>query len=150
MTNPDYMPVTAAVMSKEGKVLIAKRKRGHMGYKWEFPGGKAEAGETLEGCLQRELREELGIEVKVGALISSQKHVINCQAAIAFYVYEVFYLSGDFALTDHEEVRWVAVEDLEKYDFPEPDQVVVKVLRAIAQVSPVSSATASVCQKASG
>jgi len=132
MTNPDYVSVTAAVMRRAGKVLVAKRKRAHMGYSWEFPGGKAEAGETLEDCLQRELREELGIEVRVGALISSQKHVINCQAAIALYAYEVSYLSGDFTLIDHEEVRWVAIEDLEKYDFPEPDRVIVKVLQGRA------------------
>lgn len=129
MTNPNYISVTAAVMRKEGKVLIAKRKRAHMGYNWEFPGGKTEAGETLEDCLRREIREELGIEIKVGSLLSSQKHVINCQAAIALYAYEVFHLSGDFTLTDHEEIRWVAIEDLEKYAFPEPDRVIVKSLQ---------------------
>lgn len=125
---PVYVPVTAAVIRKEGRVLIAKRKRAHMGYPWEFPGGKVEDGETMEACLKRELREELGIEVEVGDLISAGKHVINCKSAIALYAYDVTHVSGDFTLTDHEEVRWVTVGELEQYGFPEPDRAVVEVL----------------------
>ena len=129
MSKARPVPVTAAVMRKEGKVLIAKRKRANMGYQWEFPGGKAEAGEALEDCLKRELREELGIETEVGKLISTGTHPLNCRTAITLYAYEVFYLSGDFRLTDHEEIRWVTVDDLDHYDFPEPDRVIVTVLK---------------------
>ena len=68
--------VTAAVIEKDGKILIARRKRDDsQAGKWEFPGGKLEAGETPEACLKRELREELGIETEVGAFFCSSRFV---------------------------------------------------------------------------
>ncbi len=128
MTDPDFLPVTAAVIEKDGKILIARRKHPYPfpGPPWEFPGGKLEDGETLEECLRREIREELGIDIAVGRLISSRKHVLNCQSAIMLYAYWAHHLSGDIVLTDHEEVAWVAIEDLEVYSFPNPDRDIVK------------------------
>ena len=59
--------VAAAVIEKDGKILIAQRKKGwRFAGKWEFPGGKIEPNETPEECLRRELREELGIETEIG------------------------------------------------------------------------------------
>jgi len=59
--------VAAGLVFREGKVLITQRHAGaHLGGLWEFPGGKREPDEAFEACLQRELREELGIEVVVG------------------------------------------------------------------------------------
>ncbi len=109
-------------------MLIARRKRGYMGYLWEFPGGKLEDNESLEECLKREIREELGIDIEVGPLINSTKHVLNCQSAINLYAYRARYLSGEVRLKDHDEVRWVHVEDLPAFDFPEPDRVIVQAL----------------------
>jgi len=126
MPDPDYLPVTAAVIEKDGRILIARRKLPFPGHPWEFPGGKLEDGETLEECLRREIREELGIDIAVGRLISSRKHVLNCQSAIMLYAYRARHVSGDITLTDHEEVAWVALEDLETYAFPNPDREIVK------------------------
>lgn len=126
MTDPDFLPVTAAVIENDGKILIARRKRPFMGHYWEFPGGKLEENETLEECLKREIREELGIDIKVGELISSRKHVLNCQSAIMLYAYRACRLSGEITLSDHEEVAWVEPEDLVRYNFPEPDWQIVK------------------------
>ena len=126
MTDPDYMPVTAAVIERGGKVLIARRKSPFMGHSWEFPGGKLEDNETLEECLKREIHEELGIDIAVGGLISSRKHVLNCQSAIMLYAYHARYLSGDIVLNDHDEIAWVAPEDIQKYSFPDPDWQIVK------------------------
>ncbi len=126
MTDPDYLPVTAAVIERDGMVLIARRKRAFMGNNWEFPGGKLEDNETLEECLKREISEELGIDIAVGKLISSRKHVLNCQSAIMLYAYHAEYLSGEIVLTDHDEIAWVAPEDLQRYTFPEPDWLIVK------------------------
>ena len=62
--------VTAAVIEKDGRILIAKRRIGDRhGGRWEFPGGKIDSGETPEECLKRELREELGIEAEIGELL---------------------------------------------------------------------------------
>jgi 8-oxo-dGTP diphosphatase len=126
MTDPEYISVTAAVIEKDGKVLIARRKHPLMGYCWEFPGGKLEDKETLEECLKREIREELSIEIEVGALVSLNKHVLNCQSAIALYAYRATYISGSIELADHEEIHWVSPEDLIKYDFPDPDRLIAK------------------------
>lgn len=128
MTEPDYITVTAAVLKKDGKVLIARRKRPFMGYEWEFPGGKLEDNETLEECLKRELKEELGIEIKVGRLICSTRHVLNCQSAIILYAYEASFVSGEFCLKDHEEVRWIKTSELEQYSFPDPDRHITRIL----------------------
>ena len=126
MNHSEYLPVTAAVIEKDGKILIARRKSPFMGYSWEFPGGKLEDNETLEECLKREIREELAIEIEVGDLISSYKHVLNCTTAITLYAYRVIHISGDIVLSDHEEVLWVLPEDLLKYDFPDPDRLIAK------------------------
>jgi 8-oxo-dGTP diphosphatase len=128
MNDTEYMTVTAAVIRKDDKVLIAKRKRAFMGSPWEFPGGKAENNETLQECLKRELREEFDIDVEVGDFLCAQKHVLNCQAAIKLYAYEVSHIAGEFQLRDHEEIRWVTLEELHRYNFPDADRMIVKFL----------------------
>ena len=84
--------------------------------------------ETLEECLKREILEELGITISVGRLISSRKHIINCQTAIVLYAYQAEYISGDISLTDHDEIAWVKPEDLPGYSFPDPDRQIVREL----------------------
>jgi mutator protein MutT len=65
--------VTCAVIGKDDKILIARRKSGdQMAGKWEFPGGTIEPGETLEQCLKRELLEELGVEIVIEMNLSAQ------------------------------------------------------------------------------
>jgi len=128
MNNAEYVPVTAAVIRRDNTVLIAKRKRALMGSPWEFPGGKVEKNETLQECLKRELREEFDIEVEVGAFLCAHKHALNCQSAINLYAYEVIHVSGEFQLRDHEEIRWVPLEELEQYNFPDADRMIVHAL----------------------
>jgi mutator protein MutT len=128
MDDLDYTPVTAAVIVKDGRILIAKRKRAYSGYLWEFPGGKMEEGESLEECLKREIEEELGIEIAVGDHLCSVRHQLNCQSAIKLYAYRATHVKGDIRLRDHDEVRWVTVKELAQYDFPEPDRYIASVL----------------------
>lgn len=123
-----YIPVTAAVIEKDGKVLIAKRKKAFMGYLWEFPGGKKKKRETLKECLVREIREELGIEIEVGDFICSVKHALNCQTAIELHAFKAIPKTDTFQLKDHDEIRWVKIEDLHTYNFFEADRVIVKAL----------------------
>jgi mutator protein MutT len=99
-----------------------------MGCLWEFPGGKQEPGETLEGCLTREITEELGIRIAVGAHLCSTTQPINCQMTITLHAFLASHVDGAFVLKDHDEVRWVTVGDLAAYDFPEPDRVIVTAL----------------------
>src|SRR6266478_535050 len=73
--NANRVEVAAGLIFRDGKLLITQRyPEAHLGGLWEFPGGKREPGETFEQCLERELREELGIEVFIGELLVSLEH----------------------------------------------------------------------------
>jgi len=120
--------VTAAVIEKDGKILIARRKqKDPLGGKWEFPGGKLESGETPEACLKRELREELGIETRVEEFLCSSRFVYR-HIAIELLAYRTSYVSGEITLNEHERAEWILPEELKDYDFSEADKPVVRKL----------------------
>jgi 8-oxo-dGTP diphosphatase len=121
------VPVTAALIVKDGRILIAKRKGGRFAGRWEFPGGKIEEGETPEACLERELREELGVEARIGASFLSTVYPYR-HATIELLTYRAEIISGNISLRVHTEVRWVAIADLRRYDFPEADMAVIEAL----------------------
>ncbi len=124
--------VTAAVIEKDGRILIARRKKGwrHAG-KWEFPGGKIEPREEPEECLRRELREELGIDAEIGEFICSSTYQYS-HATVQLLVYRAFHVAGEYTLYDHQEMRWVSPEELPQFEFPEADKPVIEILRKAA------------------
>jgi 8-oxo-dGTP diphosphatase len=124
------VPVTAALIVKDGRILIAKRKGGRFAGRWEFPGGKIEEGETPEACLERELREELGVEARVGTFFLSTVYPYR-HATIELLIYRAEIVSGVISLRDHTEVKWVAITDLRRYDFPEADMAVIEALEEL-------------------
>ncbi len=129
-TDPGYkrITVTAAIIEREGTILIARRRRGdRQAGKWEFPGGKIEEGETPEVCLRRELQEEFGIDVVVGGFVGRSSHRYP-HGEVDLLAYRVTHLSGDFQLHDHEEIRWVEPADLPSHDFSAADIPIVKLL----------------------
>ena len=129
MDNQHCITVIAGVIERDSRILIAKRKKNSfLGGKWEFPGGKLEDNETPEECLKRELMEEFGIESEIGDFICSTRHPLNCQTIINLTVYRINYVSGEFNLYDHDEIRWIRRSELNQYDFPEADYAVVKKL----------------------
>ena len=114
--------VTAALLVRDGKVLIALRKAGkHMGRKWEFPGGKVHPGETPEECLARELAEELTIEARIGQLAGTARYT-NGAVDLEILLYRAEYLAGTFTLHDHEALAWVEPGELESYDLADSDR----------------------------
>jgi 8-oxo-dGTP diphosphatase len=118
--------VIAAVIERDGYVLIGRRKYGkcHAG-KWEFPGGTLEEKETYEQCLKRELQEELAITLEVGDLICTSTFVYAPDWTIKLLAFRTTYVSGVPRLNDHEEIRWVKPLDLVNYDFPEVDRPII-------------------------
>ena len=126
---PNPKIVIAAVIEKDGRILIARRKRGkqHPG-KWEFPGGTLEEGETHEQCLKRELQEELAATAEVGDLVCASEYKYTPDYTIRLLAYRATVTSGIFSLNDHEEVRWAKPTDLANYDFPEADRAIIEEL----------------------
>ena len=123
--------VTAALLEKDGRILIAKRRKGGLfAGLWEFPGGKLEPGETPEVCLQREILEELGIEVRVDGRFASCRYAgSGCE--VELMAYRVIHVAGEFQPREHEEIRWVCLSDLDSFDFSLPDiPLVLKLKRA--------------------
>lgn len=114
--------VTAAVIEEGGRVLIARRKKGdRCEGRWEFPGGKVEPGETPEGSLKRELREELGIDVAVGEQVCACPFRAG-EAPMELLVYRTRIMGGKVVCRDHDEVRWVEPRELGRYDLTDPDR----------------------------
>jgi 8-oxo-dGTP diphosphatase len=113
--------VTAAIINKGSKILIARRSpKKHMGGYWEFPGGKIEDGETPEVCLKRELEEELGIIVKVGDFFMENEHNYG-EKRILLKAYFCELISGNIILNDHDQIEWVEKSEFHNYDFAPAD-----------------------------
>lgn len=113
--------VTAALLIRDGNILIAQRQPGDaLEHKWEFPGGKIEPGETPECCLVREMMEEFGVEVEVHDFFCSTIYHYQ-HGAIELLAYRTAYRAGEFRLNVHSAMRWVPLEALHDYDFAEAD-----------------------------
>ena len=128
--SPKIIRVTAAIIESGNKILIAQRKAkdGLFGGLWEFPGGKIEDGETPEECMARELKEELEIEVEVGTLITSNKHRYP-NGIFELLAYKVEHISGNFVLNDHDEVKWITIDEISKFDFPPANTPIINYLK---------------------
>ena len=121
--------VTAAILEKDGKIIIAQRKSSdHLSGKWEFPGGKIEPGETPEACLARELKEEFDIGVAIGEYLGSSVHHYD-HISIELMAYRASWVSGAISMNDHKAFRWVTVDELVSYDFAPADVPFVDMLR---------------------
>jgi 8-oxo-dGTP diphosphatase len=121
--------VTAAIILNDHKVLIARRAAGeNQAGKWEFPGGKIEAGETPQECLRREIKEELDVEIEVLDFFAASTH-ISSSGSIKLLAYWCRWLAGEFSLKVHSHIEWVDCEGLAAYDFAPADRPLVKKLR---------------------
>lgn len=118
--------VTAAIIENEGKFLIAKRKKGkHLENKWEFPGGKVEPKETPEICLARELKEEFDIIAEVTDFVA--ENIFNYgDRKIRLLGYRAKYISGEFKLNDHDEIKWISKDEFSNFDFAEADLPLIR------------------------
>lgn len=123
--------VLAAILEKDGKLLIARRKAGdRYGGLWEFPGGKLEPGETPEEGLKRELREEFSIEASVEDFLCSV-HYTSPDYSLELLAYKVNHVAGRFRLHEHDGIRWVTLEETAQYLLTEPDVAIVRQLKKL-------------------
>ena len=113
--------VTAAIISSNGRVLIAQRKaEHHQAGKWEFPGGKIESGETPEECLRRELKEEFDIDTRVGAFLGASLYPYD-HKTIELLAFRVVWEDGILLVREHARVEWVRIGQLARFDFAPAD-----------------------------
>ncbi len=124
--------VTAAVIAREGRILLLRRAPGqkHEGF-WEFPGGKTEPGETPQACLERELREELGITGQTGAHIMDSPYAYP-GGAINLRAYHFRWAGGELQLSVHDAAAWCLPEELPGYALTPADIPVAQSLAAAA------------------
>ena len=127
-TRKGLVPVTAAVIEREGKILLAQRERGdRLAGKWEFPGGKIEQGETPQDCLAREIREELGIEVRVGVFLCSSRFDYE-HASVEILAYRCEWVGGELQQNAHQALQWVPPEDIAGVDLAAADRPIARCL----------------------
>jgi 8-oxo-dGTP diphosphatase len=120
--------VAAVVRDASGRFLVARRAPGqHLEGLWEFPGGTVEAGETAEEALARELREELGVTVEVGAPITFSWHR-DASREILLLFYRARLLEGVPRGFQGQEVRWVTPAELAGLPTPPADADLVRIL----------------------
>ena len=129
MLSKKQITVTAAIIWQDGKVLITRRPEGvHLEGLWEFPGGKKEADETLEECIAREIKEELGIDVRPEKFLLAVKHEYETKI-VYLHIFECALLNGTPVPMEGQAMKWVRPCDMSGYTFPPPDIEVIEFLR---------------------
>lgn len=119
----------AVISDRQGKILIDRRRNeGEMAGLWEFPGGKIEAGETIEECIKREIKEELDIEILVGDRLTTITHSYQT-FSITLYVHDCQHLSGEPQPIECEEIHWVAPSQMNQYQFPQANIQIINLLQ---------------------
>jgi 8-oxo-dGTP diphosphatase len=119
--------VTAAVIERDGRFLVTRRQAGvHLEGYWEFPGGKCDRGESLEGCLARELREELAVESRVGAeVFAVTHHYPERSVQLHFFQCDIV---GEPSPQLGQEMRWTTRAELAELAFPPADEELIRTL----------------------
>ena len=120
--------VVCALIEREGRLLLARRPaHKHPALKWEFPGGKVEAGEAPEAALVREIREELGCEVEIVSALPRCRHAYDALVVeLVPFVCRLAAGSTEPAPVEHIDVRWIAPADLMAHDLAAADLPVAR------------------------
>jgi 8-oxo-dGTP diphosphatase len=121
--------VVAAIIERDGEILICQRRRGDShALKWEFPGGKVERGESLQEALERELEEELAIQARIGPQLARSTHQYPGRAPMELIFFSVREFHGVPVNRAFEQFRWEKPARLPEYDFLEADAAILRTL----------------------
>ncbi|WP_244231680.1 (deoxy)nucleoside triphosphate pyrophosphohydrolase [Rathayibacter sp. VKM Ac-2804] len=127
----DVLDVVAAVIESDGRILACRRRpEKDAGGKWEFPGGKVEAGETHEQALAREIREELGVEIEVGELLTVDDTAGSTRVIRLSCFWATLSSESPTSSTDHDSMLWVTRADLTPLEWAPADLPAVALLTA--------------------
>lgn len=121
--------VTAALVWDKDKFMICQRPAHKArGLLWEFPGGKQEPGETLEECLIRECQEELDVTLEVKDVFMDVIHEYpDITVHLTFFNAEI--ASGIPQLIEHNDIKWISVEEIPRYKFCPADTEILERLK---------------------
>ena len=118
------------ILDADNNILITRRHSdAHQGGLWEFPGGKVEPGETLDGALSRELREELGIQVSQTAPLTDVRHDYG-DKSVWLDVHVVSRFTGTARGLEGQPLAWVSARQLDEFSFPEANVPIVSAIQA--------------------
>ena len=121
--------VAAGLVFRDGKLLITQRHpEAHLGGLWEFPGGKREPDESFEACLERELLEELGIEVTVLELVETITHDYP-EKTVHLRFYRCRWERHEPRPLGCPAFKWIGAAELKDYQFPAADALLLDRLR---------------------
>ena len=112
MNERKHIEVVAAIIVRDGRIFATQRGYGEWKDWWEFPGGKIEPGESTEDALKREIREELATEIEVDELLTTVEYDYP-KFHLTMQCYLCTIISGDLTLLEHEDARWLALDELE-------------------------------------
>lgn len=116
--------VTAAVLRRNGRVLIGRRPQDKLlGGLWEFPGGKQDEAESLEACIRREIKEELGIEIEPKERVGAYEHAYT-HFRVTVVAFECKMIGGKPQAIEHEEILWAEVDRLGEYPMGKVDRLI--------------------------
>jgi mutator protein MutT len=123
----------ALIQDARGRYLITRRRPGsHLAGLWEFPGGKRQGCETIEACLERELREELAATFAVGDRVRTITWTYD-EHTVVLHFHRCTLVSGEITALESQAMRWVAPEELVESEFPPADAALVRDLRRRAR-----------------
>lgn len=125
--------IAVGVVWKRGKILIAQRRADALlGGLWEFPGGHQEQGESLAHCVAREIKEELGIKVKVEKEFAAVDHAYS-HFSITMHAFNCHWVSGRPRALGCAKWKWVAPSELSQYAFPKANRTIMEKLHTLPQ-----------------
>jgi 8-oxo-dGTP diphosphatase len=130
VSSPPHKIIGVAVIQNASNQILIDRRRpqGVMGGLWEFPGGKIEPGETVIECIQREIKEELGINIEVGELLITIDHTYT-HLKVTLIVHLCKHVGGIPQPIECDEVRWVNLDELSEYEFPQANTQIISALK---------------------
>lgn len=128
MGNSKTINVVAAIIIRDGKLFATQRGYGEWKDWWEFPGGKIESGETHQNALKREIREELATEIDVGNHLATVEYDYP-QFHLTMHCYFCTIIGGQLSLLEHEDARWLGIDELDSVKWLPADIEVVDALK---------------------
>ena len=128
------MTEVVAALIWNGERFLACQRPAHRarGLLWEFVGGKVEAGETREDALIRECREELAVTVSVGEVFMDVIHEYP-DLTVHLTLFHAAIAEGEPQLLEHNDIRWLTVEEIDDYEFCPADKDILKEIKRLKQ-----------------